>query len=271
MENSKLNLNNVQETLFLPLWGRAVESHKKKPLLYDDKALSIIRSIPYDFSVISKNISQLVQAAWIARSIFFDKKIKEFISLYPNATVVNIGCGLDTTFSRVDNGKIMWFDLDLPETIELRRQFIEESERHKFIAESVFNQSWFDLIPNKKNLMFLIAGVIYYFEEQEVKGLFNDFHNAFPCVELIFDYSSIKGMKISNKKVIEKGGMSKSACLKWGIDNIYEIEKWGNYLKVIETMPMYKEHKNNFSYFKRLGMNIADKLKVMSLTHIKIN
>lgn len=271
MDNSKLNLNNVQETLLLPLWGRAVESQKKKPLLYDDKALSIIKNIPYDFTVISRNISKLVRTTWIARSIFFDKKIKEFISIHQDATIVNIGCGLDTTFSRVDNGKILWFDLDLPETIELRRQFIEETERQKFIAESVFNHSWFDFIPNKKNLMFLLAGVIYYFEEQEIKGLFNNFHNAFPCVELIFDYCSIKGMKISNKKVIEKSGMSKSAYLKWGIDNIYDIEKWGNFIKVIDNMPIYKEHKKNFSYLNRLGMSIAAKMKLMSLTHIKIS
>ncbi len=88
---------------------------------------------------------------------------------------------------------------------------------------------------------------------------------------LIFDYTSIKGVKISNKQVIEKGGMSKSAYLKWGIDDINDIEKWGNYIKVIDTMPMYKEHKKNFSYFKRLGMSIADKLKVMSLAQIKIS
>ncbi len=145
----------------LPLWGRAVESQKEKPLLYDDVALSIMKSISYDFSAITNNISKLVQATWIARSIFFDKKIKEFISQHPEATIVNIGCGLDTTFNRVDNEKIMWFDLDLPETIELRRQFIAETERQKFIAESVFNQSWFNSIPNKQNLMFLFAGVIY--------------------------------------------------------------------------------------------------------------
>jgi O-methyltransferase involved in polyketide biosynthesis len=44
------NLRDVQETLILPLWGRAVESRKSKPLLIDTKALEIINSIDYDFS-----------------------------------------------------------------------------------------------------------------------------------------------------------------------------------------------------------------------------
>jgi O-methyltransferase involved in polyketide biosynthesis len=33
-----LDLDNVQETLLLPLWGRAVETRKEKPLLTDPQA-----------------------------------------------------------------------------------------------------------------------------------------------------------------------------------------------------------------------------------------
>lgn len=107
-QQSIIKLGSVQETLLLPLWGRAVETKKQKPLLIDEKAVSIINSIHYDFTVISENINKISKASWIARSIYFDNKIKEFINLYPEATIVNIGCGLDTTFDRVDNGKIKW-------------------------------------------------------------------------------------------------------------------------------------------------------------------
>jgi hypothetical protein len=65
--------------------------------------------------------------------------------------------------------------------------------------------------------------------------------------------------------------MDKSAYLKWGIDNILEIEKWDSYIKVISNTPMYKEHKKNYSLIKRIGMNIADAMKIMSLAHIRIN
>jgi hypothetical protein len=64
--------------------------------------------------------------------------------------------------------------------------------------------------------------------------------------------------------------MNESACLKWGIDDIYEIEKWDGNIKVISNMPMYKDHKKNYPITKRIGMNIADRLKVMSLAHIQI-
>ena len=269
--SNKINLGSIQKTLLLPLWGRAVETKKQKPLLIDNKAVSIVENIPYDFSVISENINKLTRISWIARSIYFDKKIKAFIDLYPDATIVNVGCGLDTTFDRVDNGTIQWIDLDLPDTIDLRKKYIAESDRRHFVSKSVFDKSWYSKIEQKNNVMLMIAGVLYYFDEKEVKGLFNDFHNFLPGAEIIFDYASKTGIKISNKKVIEKGGMDKSAFLKWGIDNITEIEKWNANILVISNMPMYKEHKKNYPVFKRIGMNIADKMNVMALAHIKIN
>ena len=119
--------------------------------------------------------------------------------------------------------------------------------------------------------MLLIAGVLYYFDESEVKKLFKNFHTFLPGIEIVFDYASKLGISVSNKKVLKKGGMDKSAFLKWGINEIKEIEKWADYIKAINHEPMYKEHKKNYSFVKRIGMGIADIMKIMSLAHIKIN
>lgn len=271
MENlNEIELGSVQKTLLLPLWGRAIETQKQNPLLVDKKAVSIINSISYDFTVISKNIVKSTQYSWIARSIYFDKKIKTFMDVCPEATIINIGCGLDTTFDRVDNGKIHWIDLDLPDTIDLRKKYMSESSRRHFVPKSVFDKSWYDSIERKNNVMLLIAGVLYYFDENDVRGLFNDFHTFLPGTEIIFDYASRIGIKIANKKVLEKGGMDKSAYLKWGIHDILEIEKWNSHFKVISHKPMFKEYKKNYSFIKRIGMNVSDKLRIMSLAHIKI-
>ena len=268
---SEIKLGSVQKTLLLPLWGRAIETQKEKPLLIDNKAVSIVNNIPYNFTVISDNISKFVQFGWIARSIYFDKEIKAFIDVYPDATIVNIGCGLDTTFDRVDNGNIQWIDLDLPDTIDLRKKYIAESDRRRFIPMSVFDTSWYNKIEKKNNVFFLIAGVLHYFDESDVKRLFNDFHTFIPGVEVVFDYASKLGMKVSNKRVLENGGMDKSAYIKWGTNNIREIEQWDDNFKVISSIPMYQEHKKNYSIRERIGMSIADRLKIMSLAHIRIN
>ncbi len=161
--------------------------------------------------------------------------------------------------------------MDLPDVIELRKKYIPETNKRKFISKSVFDSNWYECIEDRNNIMLLIAGVIYYFEEQEVKRLFNDFHTFIPGAEIVCDYSSKRGVEISNKKVIENGGMNKSAYLCWGIDNIFEIEKWDSSIKIISNIPIFKKHKKNYPLIKRIGMNISDKLKVMSLAHIKIN
>ena len=117
-----LQLENVQKTLLLPLWGRAVETQKKKPPLLDTTAVEIVKKIDYDFSTIALNTSTISQLGWIARSLHIDRTINRFIHEYPRATIVNIGCGLDTTFERIDNGKIYWYDLDLPPVISLEKR-----------------------------------------------------------------------------------------------------------------------------------------------------
>ncbi|MCU0457636.1 MAG: hypothetical protein MUE37_00905 [Bacteroidales bacterium] len=118
--------------------------------------------------------------------------------------------------------------------------------------------------------MLLFAGVLYYFEETDIKRLFNDIHHHISSAEVIFDYASKLGVKLSNDQVIKRGGLDESAFLKWGIDNIFEIEKWEDYVKVISNMPMFKEFRHNYPLTKRIGMKISDGLKVMSLAHIKI-
>ncbi|MBN1782371.1 class I SAM-dependent methyltransferase [bacterium] len=173
MSNSEINLSGVRETLFLPLWGRSIESKKKNPLLVDNAAVSIVENINYDFSEIAKKINPLIRSAWIARSLFFDNEIKDFLGKYPDGSIINIGCGLDTIFDRVDNGKAEWYELDFADVINLRRKYIKETSRRIFISCSVFDEKWYKKIRNRKNVFMLFAGVIYYFEEQEIKNMFN--------------------------------------------------------------------------------------------------
>ncbi|HNY17513.1 MAG TPA: hypothetical protein PKL75_08680, partial [Treponemataceae bacterium] len=75
MSTTKITLTGVQETLLLPLWGRAHETKKDKPLLIDKEAVRIIDQIDYDFSQIERRVNPLSRMAWVARSIYFDQKI----------------------------------------------------------------------------------------------------------------------------------------------------------------------------------------------------
>ena len=270
MNDPPIELGNVQKTLLLPLWGRAVETQKDHPSLTDKTAVKIVNEINYDFSTIEKNINPLTRISWIARSLYFDGEINRYLEEHPDGTVINIGCGLDTTFERIDNGRVIWFDLDLPDVIAIRKNYIQETDRRKFIGESVLGKKWYSKIPNKENVLLLMAGVIYYLREEEIKELFREFINQFRSVEMIFDYCSEKGVRIANKKVIEQGGMDKKANLVWGINDIRKITNWDYRIEIMHNMPMFKEFKKKYPLTKRLGMTISDAMKIMSLCHIKI-
>jgi O-methyltransferase involved in polyketide biosynthesis len=271
MNPTKIDLKGVHETLLLPLWGRSVETKKEKPLLSDPDAVRIIDSMDYDFSKIQEKVHPLNRAGWVARSIYFDRKIKEYLEQNPEGAIINIGCGLDTTYERTQNGKATWYELDFPEVIEIRKKFLSESKNRVFLPFSVFDQSWYSKVKNKKNVFIMIAGVIYFFDESEVKALFKALQKEFDKCTIVFDYSSIKGKEIANKKTIEAGGMDAGARLKWGMDNIKEIESWGSGITVKENMTMFREHRKKYPFGKRIGMWISDSLRVMSLAQITMN
>jgi len=270
MSPEKIKLENVQETLLLPLWGRFIENQKKKPLLIDAKAVEIITNMDYDFSKFEKRVHPLSRAAWIARSIYFDEKIAEHVTRYPNATIIHIGCGLDTTFDRISNGKAKWYELDFPEVIALRKKFLPEQENRIFIGDSALSEEWYQKISVRSDIFIFMGGVIYYFAEAEVKHLIKKIGKEFGQAVMVFDYSSSKGIEITNKKVLKKGGMSDEAKAKWGMDDIHEMETWQPGNKIIETMNMFAKHKKKYPLWKRIGMNLSDRMKIMSLAKIEI-
>ncbi len=115
----------------------------------------------------------------------------------------------------------------------------------------------------------MMAGV-YYFEENDVGQLLETFKMKFKQSTVLFDDRSSKGIQIANKKVIDEGGMDKTAYLKWGTDNIYEIEQWNTGIQVEKTMKMFTDHRKRYPRSKRIGMWISDTLSIMSLAKIAI-
>ena len=141
------DLKNVAETLLYPLISRYVETKKENGVIKDPKSIEIIEALDYD--VKNTKLFPISQLGACLRTIIFDEAVLDFIGKNHDSVIVNLGCGLDTRFSRIDNNQILWFDLDLPETIKIRKKFFPETSRHKFIAKSVLDPSWADEIPKK--------------------------------------------------------------------------------------------------------------------------
>ncbi|MDR2081283.1 MAG: class I SAM-dependent methyltransferase [Campylobacteraceae bacterium] len=179
------NLQGIQKTLMLPLWGRAVFGRLYPEILDDKEAVNIISSLDYDFSQIEKAFGEYGGLCYIVRAKKIDDTIKRFIAKRPNAAIVNIGAGFDTAFSRVDNGAIHWYDIDLDEVIALRKKIIPEKIRNRYIAKSVFDYSWFKEIDFEKGILFVGGGVFYFFTEDKIKELLSHWRKIFRAESFI--------------------------------------------------------------------------------------
>lgn len=265
----RVKKGTIEETLLLPLWGRATETKKPRPRLVDKKAVEIINSLDYDFLAMNKTQS-MSQHSWVTRSLQIDKKIKEFLKEHPEGTVVNIGCGLETNFTRVDNGKMLFYNLDLPDVIELRKNFFEDSERCKSIASSFLETRWFDEIEVKDGLLCVAGGVLYYRNEEEIKEFFLAVADRFKECHFYFDSLSPQAMNFAKKAVLKKGGMGMSMDGGWGLKPIKSLETWDKRFKVISAIPMNKRMRNGLSLPMKIASFIPDILGMCSMVHLRI-
>ena len=195
----KVELSGIPATMLGCLRSRAQLSKEYNSLFYDAKAIELVERIDYDFSrsdmpfediwfSISRKINLPQFFLGTLRAKQFDEKAKAFITDHPRASVVNIGAGLDTTFYRVDNGLIHWYDLDLPAVIDIRRQLLPEPDRVTYIAKSLFDPSWCTDIKHTENGVFLISGgVLGWFNKSEVEQFFSMLADHFPDSEIVFD------------------------------------------------------------------------------------
>lgn len=261
-----IDLGSVQKTLFLPLWGRAEETRKSNPMLLDPAAVRIMEQVDFNFSQAAETIDDLTKIAWIKRSLISDQVIRKFLQEHPEGTVVNIGCGLDTTFDRVDNGTVRWYDLDMPDTIQLRKRFFEESEHRTMIASSFLETEWLDELLVRGNVFFLSAGVFYYFEENTIKDFVLELVNRFPGSELLFDACSPLGLKIANKKVVESAGLDQTSHLVWGLENRETLLEWHERIRIINTFHYYKSDIPGLR--NKLMGTVSDILGIQYMIHL---
>lgn len=140
-----ITLGDVQTTALIPLAIKANETMRKKTRIKDEKAVEIIKALGIDTKPYDKFMSH---EGVVARTIMLDKQLKNLIKKNPDACIVNIGAGFDNRFSRVDNGEILWFDLDLPDSISARKKAFANQDRVTMIAGSALDNDWCDVVKN---------------------------------------------------------------------------------------------------------------------------
>ncbi len=227
-DKHQVRLGAVQETLFIPLAARAREAQRKHPVLRDPKAVEMARSIDYDAAKYGTGAGGLVA---VLRTAIIDFWVRSFLAAHPAATVAELGTGLNTRFERVDNGQVHWFDLDLPDTIELRRAFFADTGRRRMIAASVLDEDWLPAVAQSPAPYFLVAdGVLVYLPEDQVTATLARIAERFPGALIALDTYPRQTFDWQHKLAARKGMDARWA---WACDDPRSLERSG--LEVVES------------------------------------
>ena len=232
-ELTNQSLSGVPETSLVPLYIKAMESQRPDALIKDEKAVELVTRMSYDFDRIRQ--IPLIEANKVVRileSCEFDRQAQDFLRRNPEAIVVHIGCGLDSRFERVDNGQVEWYDLDLPEIVDLRRELIgDEGDpsfaegRYHLLGCSVLEEAWLETVEahRPRPFLFLAETVFIYFTEAQVKSLVLRLRDHFPGAELVFDGWRPFEIWLGNRYL---SGSQFGGLLRWGFWHGQEIERW---------------------------------------------
>ena len=237
----------VAETLLIPLYMRAKESRRDNPILYDKAAERLADSLEYDYSQFDG--AKLSEVGCVVRGWYFDRAVRRFIEAHSRPVVVNVGCGLDTRFQRIGDGKAVFYDLDLPEVITLRRELIPEQPDNVYIEASLLETDWMDDLRRKHpeaEFIFIVEGVLMYFYEKQVKAFLHHVASRFGGGELWFD---VCGTIMSRHGVKPDSLRKHEAQIRSGLSDGRVVEQWESALRLIEQANYMKFFRSRWGFF----------------------
>ena len=266
--------NTVQETLVIPLFGRLVCSERFPDLFYDPQAENICSLLDYDFDEKRKKMESpagLFGALEVAqRQYDLCCEVRNYLREHPEAAVVNLGCGLDDTFSKADNGRCRGYNLDLPDVIKIRDELLPGKERETNIACDLNDYSWMDAVDAADGAVFFAAGVFYYFRTEEVKRLFRQMAERFPRAVLVFDSCNRHGAKLMRKTWLKEAGITDVDAF-FSLENEEELKTWSSRFASVSAksyMRGYRDIYKNVGLFHRLMIRFCDSLVGMKIIRI---
>lgn len=257
-------MQGVPETMLQTLYARAAYSKKRNAKFRDDKAVEIVSHMDYDFSLAEKDA--MMSKGVIARTILLDRMVGGFIRENPKGTVVNIACGLDTRVYRLKTPpSVRWYNLDLPETIEVRRRFLAENGRISMIAKSAMDESWAAEIEEPKGgTLVILEGLVMYLSEEDVKQILSIISSRFSQAEVIMETMNPWVVKHMKEKSIE----ATKARFTWGIRSGKELETispeytWVRDVSLVEGMKVIMPVYHLFGWIPAVK-NVSNKLVVL--------
>ena len=261
----------VADTLYIPLAARVYVSKRFPEYFFDPKSLELESAIPGDS--IQRGSSEYTMLASAARYHNLDQMARTYADIHPACNIVNVGCGLETMFWRVgpDAPDARFYELDLPEVIDVRRRILGAPERDELMAGDAFDLSWADGVDASWPTLIIVSGVFQYFHNADVLAFIADAKKVFCDAELVFDATNTKGLEYVNRYVKKTGNAS--ALMYCAIDDPEEFAREAG-CELLAVRPFYTAArrilKGKVNLYSKVAMAIADRTGRAFLLHMKL-
>ncbi len=214
-EAERAQLTAEKETALLTLFARARQSRSADPVLRDPWAEQALARIDYPFE-------RLRGGEWrdrllAARARQLDRWTREFLAEHPCATVLHLGCGLDSRVFRVDPpAGVHWLDVDYPETIELRRSLYPDPPGdYRLVGSPLSDLGWLDSLVAEGPAMVVAEGVFMYLTEDTLAASLRRIVGHFSSGHLAFDVHSRRIVRL--QELTRSNVHGTGARFRWGM------------------------------------------------------
>ena len=266
--------NTVQETLVIPLFGRLVCSEHFPQLFSDPEAKRICDSLDYDFAEKRRKMESafgLFGALEVAqRQYDLRCEVEAYLQTHPKAAVVNLGCGLDDTFRKCDNGLCHGYNIDLPDVIAVRNELLPAGKRERNVACDLNDPRWMDAVDASGGAVFIAAGVFYYFRTKDVKDLFSRMAQHFPGSVLAFDSCNRRGAKMMRSTWLKEAGITDVSAF-FSLEDERELDSWSSQFASVTAKSYMRGYRDIYEHVRplhKLMIRFCDGLVRMRIVKI---
>ena len=235
ISKTRVDLTGAPETMMATLYARALDADADRPILGDTYAKELVAQLDYDWA--KTTITPRKAPSVTIRSAHFDGWARQFLAVHEEATVLHLGCGLDSRYLRVRPGSgVDWYDVDYPDVIALREQFYPPGASYRLVAASVTELDWLSAVPADRPVLMLGEGLSMYLTKESGLALLRRIVERFPSGELQFDVFNRLGIRTQFlNAVVRRAG----ARLHWGIDGPEDILREVPGLRLLVAMSVF--------------------------------
>ena len=260
-------IGDIAATSFVTLYCHALESLSDDPILSDPKSVGIMNELNKTLSPPDHMLDRILVAGTLDKRLVvhiairakkYDDYARNFLQRFPEGVVVNIGCGLDSRFLRIDNGRVVLYDLDLPEIIAIKKTFFNETERYHLIASSVLDFDWMaPVLCHKGPFLFMAEGVFMYLDGSDVRSLVLKIQEKFRGSELVCEVVNSVWFNSPLKKMLDykmqrQVHLGKDAMFRSGIRNSREMEQWHSGIQFLDEWSYFDSEEKKLGWLKVL-------------------